>query len=133
MTDALPRLEFDQLEPALAEYLKPTVDRLGYFGEYFQATAHVPDALRLFMDYTKAVKSPLGDNLNELLALTVCAALGADYERIQHERLAQRLRDFAMRKAAEESHLDGDTLFIRQLLHRFLHGGHFRGAQQGIG
>ena len=91
MSDAIPRLAFGELEPALADYLRPTVDRLGYFGEFFQTAGHVPDALRLFMDYTKAVKSPLGDNLNEVLALTVCAALGADYERIQHERLAQRL------------------------------------------
>lgn len=91
MSNAIPRLAFGELESALADYLKPTVDRLGYFGEFFQTAGHVPDALRLFMDYTKAVKSPLGDNLNEVLALTVCAVLGADYERIQHERLAQRL------------------------------------------
>ena len=91
MSDAIPRLTLGELEPALADYLKPTVDRLGYFGEFFQTVGHVPDALRLFMDYTKAVKSPLGDNLNEVLALAVCGALGADYERIQHERLAHRL------------------------------------------
>lgn len=122
MTDALPRLEFDQLEPALAEYLKPTVDRLGYFGEYFQATAHVPDALRLFMDYTKAVKSPLGDNLNELLALTVCAALGADYERIQHERLAHRLGFGLDWIAAAAGHPDAsvDRLNVEEALARKL-------------
>ena len=91
MSDGIPRLSFAQLDPALADYLKPTVDRLGYFGEFFQTTGHVPDAVRQFMEYTKAVKSPLADNLNEVLALAVCAALGARYELIQHERLAQRL------------------------------------------
>lgn len=91
MNDGIPRLSFAQLDPALADYLKPTVDRLGYLGEFFQTAAHVPDALRQFMEYTKAVKSPLADNLNEVLALAVCAALGARYELIQHERLARRL------------------------------------------
>ena len=28
---------------------------------------------------------------NEVLALTVCSMLEADYERIQHERLAQKM------------------------------------------
>ena len=90
MSDGIPRLSFAQLDPALADYLKPTVDRLGYFGEFFQTTGHVPDAVRQFMEYTKAVKSPLADNLNEVLALAVCAALGARYELIQP--WAHRLR-----------------------------------------
>ena len=91
MSDGIPRLSLAELDPALAEYLKPTVDRLGYLGEFFQTTGHVPVAARQFMEYTKAVKAPLADNLNEVLALAVCAALGARYELIQHERLAQRL------------------------------------------
>jgi len=122
MSDAIPRLDFDQLEPALAEYLKATVDRLGYLGEFFQIAAHVPEALRLFMDYTKAAKSPLGDNLNELLALTVCATLGADYERIQHERLAQRLgfsldwiAAAAGRPDARADHLNIEEAMARKL------------------
>ena len=43
------------------------------------------------MDYTKAVKAPLSDAGNEVLALSVCALLNADYERIQHERLSLKL------------------------------------------
>lgn len=91
MSDAIPRLSFAQLDPALADFLKPTVDRLGYLGEFFQTIGHVPLALRQFMEYTKAVKAPLANNLNEVLALAVCAASGARYELVQHERLAQRL------------------------------------------
>ena len=53
--------------------------------------AHVHGAIPAFMQYTGAVKAPLADAHNEVLALTVCGALEADYERIQHERLAKRL------------------------------------------
>ena len=122
MSDAIPRLAFGELEPALADYLKPTVDRLGYFGEFFQTAGHVPDALRQFMEYTKAVKSPLGDNLNEVLALSVCGALGADYERIQHERLAQRLgfsldwiAAAAGRPDAKTNPLNAEEALVRKL------------------
>lgn len=93
MTDRahIPRLEFDSVDPALREMLKPTVDRLGYFGEFFQVAAHIPGAIPAFMQYTGAVKAKLSDAQNEVLALSVCAMLEADYERIQHERLARKL------------------------------------------
>ncbi len=89
--DGIPRLGHDALEPALREFLKPTVDRLGYLGEFFQVAGHVSGAVPAFMQYTAAVKAPLADAHNEVLALTVCHMLEADYERIQHERLARRL------------------------------------------
>ena len=89
--DGIPRLDFDAVDPAVRDLLKPTVERLGYFGEFFQVAAHVPGAIPAFMQYTGAVKAPLADAHNEVLALTVCGALEADYERIQHERLAKRL------------------------------------------
>jgi alkylhydroperoxidase family enzyme len=89
--DGIPRLAFEAVDPALREALKPTVDRLGYFGEFFQVAAHVPGAVPAFMQYTGAVKAPLEDRHNEVLALSVCAMLEADYERIQHERLARKL------------------------------------------
>lgn len=91
MAETIPRLALEQLDPRLRDYLKPTVDRLGYLGEFFQTVGNVPDAAIQFMEYTKAVKAPLSDLENEVIALAVCAALGADYERIQHERLAKRL------------------------------------------
>ena len=90
-SDGIPRLAFETIDPAVREQLKPTVDRLGYFGEFFQVAAHVKGAIPAFMQYTGAVKAPLSDAHNEVLALTVCGALEADYERIQHERLAKRL------------------------------------------
>lgn len=89
--DGIPRIDYDALDPALRESLKPTVDRLGYFGEFFRVAAHVPGAIPAFMQYTGAVKAPLSDAHNEVLALTVCGMLEADYERIQHERLSKRL------------------------------------------
>jgi hypothetical protein len=89
--DGIPRLPLAAVDPAVRDLLKPTVDRLGYFGEFFQVAAHVPGAIPAFMQYTAAVKAPLADAHNEVLALTVCGALEADYERIQHERLASRL------------------------------------------
>jgi hypothetical protein len=89
--DGIPRLGIEALDPALRESLKPTVDRLGYLGEFFQVAAHVPGAIPAFMQYTGAVKAPLTDAQNEVLALTVCGMLEADYERIQHERLSKRL------------------------------------------
>ena len=87
----IPRLAFEDVDDALRAQLKPTVDRLGYFGEFFQVAAHVPGAVPAFMTYTAAVKAPLADAQNEVLALTVCSMLEADYERIQHERLATKL------------------------------------------
>jgi alkylhydroperoxidase family enzyme len=87
----IPRIAHDDLDPALKEFLKPTVERLGYLGEFFQVTAHVSGAIPGFMQYTAAVKAPLADAQNEVLALTVCNMLEADYERIQHERLSLRL------------------------------------------
>jgi alkylhydroperoxidase family enzyme len=89
--DGIPRLGDADLDASLREFLKPTVDRLGYLGEFFQVAAHVPNAVPAFMQYTGAVKAPLADAHNEVLALTVCGMLEADYERIQHERLARRL------------------------------------------
>ena len=89
MTDALPRQSFDDADPRVRELLKPVVERLGYYGEFFQVVANQPDALLKFMEYTGAVKAPLDANLNEVLALTVCSrSPGGEYERIQHERLS---------------------------------------------
>jgi len=89
--DAIPRLRYEALDPALQAFLKPTVDRLGYLGEFFQVAGHVDGAVPAFMQYTGAVKTPLADAHNEILALTVCRMLEADYEMIQHERLSRRL------------------------------------------
>jgi alkylhydroperoxidase family enzyme len=88
MTDNIPRLALEKCTPEIQDMLRPVVDRLGYFGEFFQVAGHLPAALQEFMAYTGAVKSPLDLRQNEVLALSTCAEAGGDYERIQHERLA---------------------------------------------
>jgi alkylhydroperoxidase family enzyme len=120
--DGIPRLQHEDLDASLKELLKPTVDRLGYLGEFFQVAAHVPNAVPAFMQYTGAVKAPLADAHNEVLALTVCGMLEADYERIQHERLARRL-GFGLewiaaacgRPGASVSHLKEDERALQAL------------------
>jgi alkylhydroperoxidase family enzyme len=89
--DGIPRLTLEQMHPRIRKLLRPTVEQLGYLGEFFQTVGHVPDALMPFLEYTRAIREPLSDKLNEVLALTVCTSLGAEYERIQHERLSKRL------------------------------------------
>jgi alkylhydroperoxidase family enzyme len=86
-----PRALFEELDPALQKQLAAVVERVGYFGEFFAVVGQNSGALTHFLEYTKAVKGVLPDRLNELLALRVSSLLGADYERIQHERLAQKL------------------------------------------
>lgn len=87
---AIPRIAVADLEPELAETLQPRIDRLGYLGEVFSATAHQPEALRAFMTFTEAAKDALPHDLTELVALTAATRLGNEYERHQHERLAVR-------------------------------------------
>lgn len=85
------RLEFDELEPQLAELLRPRVKRLGYLGEFFKCMAHQPAALRHFTELTEDLKHALPDKLTELVALTVAGTMRNSYERHQHERLSETL------------------------------------------
>jgi alkylhydroperoxidase family enzyme len=87
----IPRLALDQLQPALAEKLRPRVERLGYLGEFFACAGHQPAPLAAFVDFTEALKQALPEHLTQLCALSVAGELGNDYERNQHERLARRL------------------------------------------
>jgi alkylhydroperoxidase family enzyme len=91
MSKLIPRLSFAELEPALAEALRPKVERLGYLGEFFQCAAHQPRALASFHRLTEDLKEALPDNLTEVVALSVAALMGNAYERVQHERLALKL------------------------------------------
>jgi len=88
---ALPRLEFHEIDGALKELLHPTIDRLGYFGEFFQYSSHAPEVLKTFMKLSGTLKSELPDDVNEAIALTVCTRMDFPYERIQHERLCEKL------------------------------------------
>lgn len=106
---SVPRLDRDQLAPALRARVEPVEERLGYLGEFFTAAGHVPDAVVAFLDYTAACKAALPDRHNELLALRVCSRLGADYERIQHERLSDKLGFDRAWIAAAEGRPDAGT------------------------
>jgi hypothetical protein len=90
MSRRIPRLQMNEMAPALAEALEPRVKRLGYLGEFFQCAAHQPDALLAFMDFTDAAKGGLTDKMVELIALTVAVRNANAYERNQHERLSIR-------------------------------------------
>lgn len=84
-------LTLDEVDPKLREMLQPTVDRLGYFGDFFRYAGHAPAVLTGFMQYSGVLKGALPDDLNEVIALTVCTKLDFAYERIQHERLSLKL------------------------------------------
>lgn len=85
------RLGFEELAPQAQELLRARVQRLGYFGEYFQVAGHQPKALEIGLALMDELKPRLGQNVVELVALTQSARLKNDYERIQHERLAEKL------------------------------------------
>src|SRR4051812_14478332 len=87
----VPRVSLDEMPVALADALRPRVERLGYLGEFFQVAGNQPDALAGFNAFTEACKASLPPRLTELVALTVATATGNDYERHQHERLALTL------------------------------------------
>src|SRR5947209_10053174 len=84
-------LPISELDPQLAEMLRPKVERLNYLGEFFQCTGHQPRALMSFYSLTEDLKDALPDNITELVALTVAAKMRNAYERVQHERLALKL------------------------------------------
>lgn len=122
MSRAIPRLEYEQLDPELAAVLAPRVKRLGYLGEFFRVAGHQPAALRGFVEFTESAKSGLDKRLVELLALTVAGHFGNQYERNQHERLSVRLgfgRDWV--RAVEQ--LDPDNApgltDVERLVQRF--------------
>jgi alkylhydroperoxidase family enzyme len=87
----VPLIGIDELDPAVRQRLQSKIDRLGYLGAFFQVTAHQPEALAAFIDYTDATKRALPDDLAEVVALTVATETGNDYERHQHERLSVKL------------------------------------------
>jgi len=91
MTKSIPRLEMAEMDPALAEMLRPRVDRLGYLGEFFRCAAHQPRALVSFLNFTEDLKQALPPNLTEVVALTVARLMDNAYESVQHERLSLKL------------------------------------------
>lgn len=121
-TPAFPRLTLSELEASLRLELEPITSRLGYFGDYFAVVGRNAKALHEFLEYTKAVKAPLSDRHNEVLALVTCTATGAEYERIQHEWLSHRLgfprewiAELTGRPAGTSTLLDQDEQALRNL------------------
>jgi len=91
MSALIPRLSFADLDPQLAELLRPKVERLKYLGEFFQCMGHQPGPLTSFHRLTEELKEALPDNLTELVALSIATMMGNDYELVQHQRLALKL------------------------------------------
>lgn len=104
----VPLISTEELDPLVRERLQSKIDRLGYLGGFFQLTAHQPQALAAFIDYTDATKKALPDDLAEVVALTVATATGNDYERHQHERLSVTL-GLGRNWVAGVEQLDPDT------------------------
>ncbi len=90
VTDKIPKLSFEELPEKIAAQLAAKYDRLGYLGEFFARTAHQPDALAAFNDFTDAAKGALDLKTVELIALTVATLKNVAYEKNQHERLSVR-------------------------------------------
>lgn len=91
MSDKIPRLSFEELQPNVQDVLRARVERLGYLGEFFRCSGHQPDVLAPFMEMTENLKKALPDRLTETGALTVATLMENKYELHQHERLSRKL------------------------------------------
>ena len=137
MSASIPRLSITDLDPDLAELLRPKVERLNYLGEFFQCTAHQPRALISFYTLTEDLKKALPDNLTELVALTIAAKMNNAYERVQHERLSLKLglseawvREAVSLSSKREGNLSETELVVRKFVLAVIErGGHETGAE----
>ena len=123
MSALIPRLSFSELDPQLAEMLRPKVKRLNYLGEFFQCTGHQPRALISFHKLTEDLKEALPDNLTELVALTIATKMRNAYERVQHERLAIKLgfgeewlREVISLEAKDAGKLSPEELLVQRFV-----------------
>ena len=91
MSADIPRLEFEELTPALKDVFRARVERLGYLGEFFKVMSHAPETMGGFYTITESLKQVLPDNFTEIVSLTLSSKLGNRYEQYQHEHLARRL------------------------------------------
>jgi alkylhydroperoxidase family enzyme len=97
----------EDMSPPLASFLDARVKRLGYLGEFFQCTAHQPEALLSFLEFTEHLKHALPNNLTEVIALSIAVVMDNSYEQIQHERLCSNL-GFSKDWVQQVLSLDGD-------------------------
>lgn len=91
MSARIPRIEFEDLDPALKEVFRPRVERLGYLGEFFKVMSHAPDTMGGFYTITDSLKKILPDNFTEIVSLSLSSRLGNRYEQYQNERLSRKL------------------------------------------
>jgi len=134
---SIPRLSITDLDPDLAELLRPKVERLNYLGEFFQCTGHQPRALISFYTLTEDLKKALPDNLTELVALTIATKMNNAYERVQHERLSLKLglseewvREVVSFLSNREGNLSETELVVRKFVLAVIErGGHETGAE----
>ncbi len=118
----IPMLSEAEMRPDLAAMLRPRVERLGYLGEFFRCTAHQPEALISFLQFTEILKQALPNNLTEVIALSVAHLMENAYERVQHENLALKLgfskawvREVLSLQARENGELSEQERLIQQL------------------
>lgn len=91
MSDKLPRIAFEDIEPALKELFRPRVERLGYLGEFFRVMSAAPETMTGFFTITESLKKVLPDNLTEIVSLALSSRLGNLYEQYQNERLSLKM------------------------------------------
>ena len=91
MSAEIPRLEFEDLTPALQDVFRARVERLGYLGEFFKVMSHAPETMGGFYTITESLKQVLPDNFTEIVSLALSSRLGNRYEQYQNERLSRRL------------------------------------------
>jgi hypothetical protein len=91
MSADIPRLEFEELTPALQDVFRARVERLGYLGEFFKVMSHAPETMGGFYTITESLKQVLPDNFTEIVSLALSSRLGNLYEQYQNERLSRRL------------------------------------------
>lgn len=137
MSAVIPRLSMTELDPDLAELLRPKVERLKYLGEFFQCTGHQPRALISFYTLTEDLKKALPDNLTELVALTIATKMNNAYERVQHERLSLKLglseawlREVTSHLTKRAGNLSETEVVVQELALAVVErGGHETGAE----
>lgn len=91
MSDLVPRIEFEDIEPELKELFRPRVERLGYLGEFFRVMSAQPETMKGFFTITESLKKALPDNYTEIISLALSSRYGNLYEQYQNEQLSKKL------------------------------------------
>lgn len=113
-------IAYPDLPPELRAEFEGRLRRLGYLGEFFQYSAHQPEALLAFSRFTEALRAALPPSVREVVALTVATVTGNRYERHQHEQLCRKagmdLGWVARVVALQPEQLDGTDRLVQRLV-----------------